>query len=286
MDEAVPRGRAEVPQRAGESRQETGQAEERLCLGWRWPLTSSAQPSSAGVFGFQHPIVGGTWGVCGFFCFVFFKESLSYVLHILIRQSWTSLSDNRTRSFLAALVGAWMSDFRLPDPASLAERLQVMPPHEAAQLIKNWCSGMFFFTAAFLSANRHCGASQQVEQFRTRDKMFSALLLSFRSDAETQHEAIKSNLKKILLHALLYRGGWFPLHLTLFLLWAMGHTCLCYREFQRENGFMTCSWAHAFSVASQSRHRVSCLLLEAADFVRHRSSLFFFFTFGSVTLVY
>lgn len=126
----------------------------------------------------------------------------------------------------------------------------------------------------------------KVEQFRTRDKMFSALLLSFRSDAETQHEAIESNLKKILLHALLYRGGWFPLHLTLFLLWAMGHTCLCYREFQRENGFMTCSWAHAFSVASQSRHRVSCLFLEAVDFVRHRSSLFFFFTFGSVTLVY
>lgn len=32
MDEAVPGGRAEVPQGAGEDRQEAGQAEERLCF--------------------------------------------------------------------------------------------------------------------------------------------------------------------------------------------------------------------------------------------------------------
>lgn len=45
MDEAVPGGGAEVSQRAGESRPETGQAEERLFLGRRRPLSASIQSS-------------------------------------------------------------------------------------------------------------------------------------------------------------------------------------------------------------------------------------------------
>lgn len=60
MDEAVSGGWAEVSQRAGESCPKDIQAEERLYLGRRWPLSGSVDPPSSSVW-FQFMSAPCSW---------------------------------------------------------------------------------------------------------------------------------------------------------------------------------------------------------------------------------
>lgn len=169
MDEAVPGGRAEVPQGAGEDRQEAGQAEERLCcLGRRWrrPLTTSAQPPSSTRLHFRD--VRGVW------CLVWFP----------------CLCPPRSPAGLPSLtVGARPSDLVFPIQPPRHEITKTMPPHEVSSELASW---HFFFLSLFLSATATVTIFGKSNNAGRGTKRLLRCFLSLQSDAEKEDEAFES----------------------------------------------------------------------------------------------
>lgn len=281
MDEAVPRGRAEVPQRAGENRQETGQAEERLCLGWRGPLTSSAQPPSSGVFWFQHPIVGGTWGVCVLFflwvsvlCSPYFNPSeLDFPfwqshsefarcshrsMNVRFSSSWSSLPGWDYKLCLLMKQPSWsrtgvVGCFFSQQPSS---QQLVLWRFSATRAVLN--EGHIFFpcAASFVSVGRRDGVWSYQVQFRNSP-------------------ACTSVPRRVVPPSLYFS------------FWAMGHMCLMCHVLQ---GIPEGKWIHCVFMSTRFLGSVtvtssSFLPVSGGGWLRQTSKLPLFFFLHSVLLL-